>query len=109
MTNVIRDINEVSGIDYVTVEERSDINNLIQQANAERTNKLTAPSIKKVQPSQLLQDTSKSQKRKCKSINIPSTASKMTELRKQIHINKPLIIAVCEELQRILTIGLRNS
>ena len=109
-TNVIRDLNEINGIELVPVEVKSRICTLINDTVAKITRPLGKPKMK-INESVVLQTTSKSRKASLKSLSLPSlkvmftnadqlSPSKMVELRKQVEKEKPLIIAVSEVKQK---------
>ena len=105
-SNVIDDVNKLGGVELLSVSERQELTNLVLElkTNREKIKKIKQPSMKK---SMIIRTSTKARIKTMKSSNIPSlkimftnadqlTTSKMTELKKKIESEKPLIIAVCE-------------
>ena len=98
---------ELDGIDLITNDEKTRIEKLIQETISMRTKPFTGGPVVNLKPVSMMMNTPQCRLNKLKCTNLPSmkvmftnadqlTTSKMTELRKKIEREKPVIIAVCE-------------
>ena len=105
-SNVITCMDDIEGLELIQDHDRLQILSLIVDANAKRTKPLARSIIwkKKTFP---MQEVPKVRINRMKSTNLPTikimftnadqlNSSKMTEVKKMIERNKPLIVAVCE-------------
>lgn len=105
-SNVITCVDDIDGLELIQDYERLQILSLMDDANAKRTKPLAQPKVKK-NKTLPMQEISKARINRLKSSTLQTikvmftnadqlNSSKMTELKKLIERNKPLIVAVCE-------------
>ena len=98
-------MNELDGIDLITNDEKTRIEKLIQETISMRTKPFREGPVVNLKLVSMMMNTPQCRLNKLKCTNLPSmklmftnadqlTTSKMTELRKKIEREKPVIIAV---------------
>ena len=106
-TNVISNTEDIDGINAILEEDNLRIGRLVSEINTKKNEPSSEVSNDKKKRPKFRQGPSKLHKEKLESLNVPAlkvmftnadqlTPSKMVELKKQIEIEKPLIVAVSE-------------
>ena len=104
--NIIFDIQSIDGVDSVPEDIKSQLTTLIEDTCNKMKDPLPKPKAK-IKNSVIPLQNSKSRVSSLKSLDLTSlkilfsnadqlTSSKMTELKKQIEVEKPHIVAICE-------------
>ena len=97
-------MNDLDGIDLINIDEKTRIEKLIQKTISMRTKPLAEGPVVNLNPVSMMMNTPQCRLNMLKCTHLPSmklmftnadqlTTSKMTELRKKIEQEKPVIIA----------------